>query len=100
MKELRFIFRGEVYRVNEHGHIKANGLAVHSPTWVFLGGSRHHWSTHIDVKLADAFKDPTALNGCLGWDRDHGTTRTWGGLYAGKLPRINGAEIVSVESTK
>ena len=29
MKELRFIFRGEVYRVNEHGHIKANGLAEH-----------------------------------------------------------------------
>ena len=87
-KILVFMFRGQIYEVNEQGHIKANGLKNFSPTWVFLGGSRHHWSTHIDVKLADAFENPGLLDRCLGWDKDHGTTRQWGGKYYGKLPRI------------
>lgn len=93
MKLLYFTFRGDHYIVNEAGEIKANGLKYHSKNWIFLGGSRHHWATHIQVTLKEAFELPGLLNGCLGWDKDHGTTRTWGGQYYGKLPRINNAYV-------
>lgn len=93
IKILVFTFRGETYRVNDKGHINANGLGHFSDTWVFLGGSKHHWSNSINVTLAQAFKTPSLLNGCLGWDKDHGTTRQWGGQYNGKLPRISGAYV-------
>lgn len=93
MKTLNFTFRGDSYFVNESGHIKANGLPVHSPSWLFHGGSRHHWSSGVAVTLTDAFRDPALLNDCLGWDRDHGAVRRWGGRYAGKLPRISNANV-------
>jgi hypothetical protein len=93
-KILVFMFRGEIYEVNEQGHIKANGLKDFSPTWVFLGGSRHHWSNHIDVTLKEAFEMPGLLDRCLGWDKDHGTTRRWGGRYYGKLPRIRNVYVL------
>jgi hypothetical protein len=95
MKILTFNFRGEIYKVNENGEIKANGLSCHSKTWIFLGGTKHHWSNRITVSLKDAFDDPTKLNGCLGFDRDHGTIRQWGGQYNGKLPRIVDARITT-----
>ena len=91
MKTLRFTYRGDSYSVNESGHIKANGLPSHSTDWVFLGGSRHHMTNRIEVTLADAFRDPSLLNGCLGWDRDHGTTRQWRSRCGGSLSRIYGA---------
>jgi hypothetical protein len=90
---LTFTFRGETYKVNERGEIMANGLPGHSREWIFLGGSRHHWRRGIDVTLRDAFTDPALLNGCLGWDIDHGTTRQWLGQYAGGLPRIYYASV-------
>lgn len=93
MKTLHFTFRGEHYAVNEAGHIKANGLPDFSPSWVFLGGSHHHWCKYVTVPLAEAFREPEKLNGCLGWDRDHGTTRIWGGMWAGRVPRIRGAYV-------
>jgi hypothetical protein len=93
MKTLNFTFRGQDYRVDEKGHINANGIGHFSDTWIFLGGSKHHWSNHIDVKLADCFEMPGLLNGCLGWDSDHGTTRRWGGQYYGRLSRINNAYV-------
>lgn len=93
MKILHFTFRGEHYEVNEAGHIKANGLPNHSSTWVFLGGTKHHWSNRIQFTTAEAFKNPQILNGCLGWDKDHGTTRQWGGQYYGQLPRIRSAYV-------
>jgi hypothetical protein len=92
-KTLVFYFRGEEYRVNSQGHIKANGLPEHSPGWVFLGGSRHHWRNGVDVDLHTAFENPSLLNGCLGWDVDHGTTRRWGGQYFGRIPRIQNAHV-------
>lgn len=95
MKKLVFYFRGEKYEVNESGQIKANGLNYFSPNWIFLGGSRHHWSNRINVSLRDAFEKPDLLNRCLGWDKDHGTTRQWGGFYLGKIPRITGAHIIN-----
>lgn len=97
MKTLSFFHRGDLYLVNERGEINANGIGRFSPDWVFLGGSRHHWSNRIGVTLADAFRDPALLNGCLGWDRDHGTTRRWGGRYCGKIPRIEHATLIEAE---
>jgi len=91
MKVLVFNFRGDLYFVNEQGQISKNSPSNFSETWIFLGGSKHHWSSHINVTLNDAFYDPKLLNECLGWDIDHGTTRQWGGSYFGKLPRISGA---------
>lgn len=93
MKVLHFTFRGQPYMVNESGHIMANGLNTFSPTWIFLGGSNHHWSNRINVTLKDAFENPKLLDGCLGWDKDHGTTRKWGGSHHGKLPRIVNAYV-------
>ncbi len=93
-KILCFYFRGELYKVNEAGEINANGIGHYSKTWIFLGGTKHHWSNHVSVNLADAFKDPTKLNGCLGFDKDHGTTREWSGSYYGKLPRITNVHII------
>ena len=91
MKELRLMFRGKLYRVNEQGHINANGIGHFSDTWIFLGGSSHHWHNRVTVPLREAFERPEKLVGCFGWDRDHGTTRTWGGMYNGKVPRIQQA---------
>lgn len=96
-KELRFTFRGELYRVDESGRIQTKGNGKFSDTWGFLGGSSHHWMNRISVTRTQAFSEPEKLNGCLGWDRDHGSTRMWGGQYNGKLPRITGAHVVDVE---
>jgi hypothetical protein len=93
MKVLNFTFRGKYYKVNEQGHINANGIGHYSPDWTFLGGSRHHWRNTTDITTEMAFIHPESLNGCLGWDRDHGTVRQWGGSYAGRLPRISNAYV-------
>lgn len=94
MKVLQFTFRGETYKVNEQGQINANGLGYYSNTWIFLGGSKHHWSKRVDIPLSEAFENPLSLNSTLGWDKDNGSTRQWGGIYNGKLPRIRNAHIV------
>lgn len=96
MKELRFSCRGDWYRVNEKGYITTENWKHFSDSWVFLGGSRHHWSRKVTVPFKEAMKHPERLNGCLGWDCDHGTIRTWGGQYNGKLPRITGAHCIEV----
>ncbi len=96
MRELRFSFRGKVYRVDEKGRINANGIGHFSDEWVFLGGTRRHQSNRIMVPFWAGWNNPELLNGCLGWARDHGTVRRWGGVYCGKLPRITGAYKVEV----
>ena len=93
-KFLCFTFRGQFYTVDKKGRILANNLKEFSDTWIFLGGSHHHWSRHIDVTLEDAFKNPRLLQDCLGWDLDHGTVRQWSDSYYGKLPRICNPQIV------
>lgn len=90
MRTLNFTSGGNDYIVNEKGHINGNGIGYFSPKWIFLGGSRHHWRNGIDVTLKEAFDFPGLLDGCIGWDIDHGTTRKWGGKYYGKIPRISG----------
>lgn len=94
---LSFYHRGERYLVNEAGHIKANGLPGFSSTWLFLGGSRRLRRKGLDVSRSAAFESPDLLNGCLGWDLDHGTTRRWLGSFHGKLPRISGATVFESE---
>lgn len=96
MQHLHFTFRGEPYVVNEKGHIKANGLPYFSKDWIFLGGSSHHMHNRVTVPLATALEHPERLNKCYGWDKDHGTTRTWGGQYFGKVPRIERAYVEEV----
>lgn len=95
-KILRFYFRGQIYNVDEKGRINANSLNYFSDNWIFLGGTKHHWSNHITITREMAFQNPELLNGCLGFDLDHGTTRKWGGLYSGKLPRITYAHITYI----
>ncbi len=86
---LNFTFRAQYYKVNERGHIKANGLKHYSKDWIFLGGSSHHKHNRITVSLKESFKNPSKLNKCYGWDRDHGTTRQWRGSWYYKIPRIH-----------
>lgn len=91
MRTLRFTYQGDSYSVNEVGHIKANGLHSHSPNWIFRGGSRHHMNNHVTVTLQDAFREPSLLNGCYGWDIDHGTERAWRSRSGRSIARIWGA---------
>lgn len=100
MKILNFYFRGDHYQVDSSGRIKANGLTTFSDQWRFLGGSKHHWHNRITVTIEQAFEDPSLLNGCLGWDVDHGTTRQWLGRFNGKLPRIQSAHVTRSETNE
>lgn len=92
-KTLYFNHRGDFYEVNPKGWIERNSHGYFSSDWIFLGGSSHHWHNRPTVTLADAFKDPEKLNGCIGWDRDHGTVRSWNGKWAGRIPRIRNAHV-------
>ena len=88
---LLFQCRGEWFKVNNDGFITpANGRDEFSGGWEFLGVSFHHWRRGVDLLFSQDI-DPTKLIGGLVWDRDHGTTRQWGGQYNGKLPRITSA---------
>ena len=93
MKVLCFLFRGEEYLVDESGRININRTGF-SDHWIFRGGSPHHWHEHVVVTLAQAFENPKLLDGCMGWDIDHGTRRKWCGQYNGRLPRICNAHII------
>jgi hypothetical protein len=98
MKILVIYIRGERYHVNEAGQMVRTDMPMQfHDSWQFLGGSRHHWSRHIDINLKQAFVAPELLKGCLLWDKDHGTVRQWGGSYCGKLPRITSAYISQLD---
>ena len=83
------------YVINEDGYITqdtGNAKSVHfSNSWVFLGVSLHHWRKGIDVKVEEAFKDPSRLVKGIVWDIDHGTIRKWSGSCYGRLPRVTRA---------
>ena len=90
MEELTICIRGEYYNINEKGEIYGgpNNIKTPSGDWLFLGVSTHHLQNRIIHTFPEIWKTPSlALNGYL-WDRDHGTVRTWGGQYNGKIPRI------------
>jgi hypothetical protein len=88
---LHFQARGQYFTVNKKGEIKSVKSSGFSPTWIILGFSTHHWRSFPDIPLEDAFKHPHSIVKGLVWDKDHGTTRVWGGRYAGKLPRVTAA---------
>lgn len=93
---LHIYIRGEHYSIDEHGcfmggpnNVKPGCVNGHE--WKFLGVSTHHWHNHIIHTFKDIVINPKlAVHGYL-WDIDHGTTRTWGGSYYGRLPRITSA---------
>jgi hypothetical protein len=60
--------------------------------WEIIGVSKHHWRRDIDIPITSDV-DPNSLIKGIVWDVDHGTTRIWGGLYYGKIPRIQSAWI-------
>ena len=95
MRILHFQCRGQWYKVTEEGHIIRTDIPDFKPSgqWLFLGTSNHHWRMGVDVNLETAFNEPEKLVGGLVWDLDHGTTRTWGGSYNGKLPRVTAAYV-------
>ena len=90
MRTLRFKCRGEWFKVSPMGFLTQEQNKSFSGAWKFLGTSKHHWSNHIDVPFAPNGEAKSFINGLV-WDIDHGTIRTWGGQYQGKLPRITEA---------
>ena len=99
MKTLHFTHAGTSYACSLEpetlGHVTRYGkhtFALPHPSWKILGFSHHHWCNSITIPLAVGI-DPERLRRCFVWDSDHGTTRTWGGRYCGKLPRIFSAWI-------
>lgn len=89
-KILFFEIRGEWYKVNTKGEMTQTKNNDFSDNWIFSGVSFHHWRQSIDLKFKD-MKDVKDIIGGRVWDVDHGTTRLWGGLYNGKIPRITNA---------
>lgn len=85
---LHFRSRGEYFKVNEDGYMTQESNNNFSGNWKFLGVSFHHWRRGLDVVFSKAFKHPELLIGGIVWDKDHGTTRQWGGKYNGGIPRI------------
>jgi len=90
MRQLHFCCRGEWYRVNTLGHITQIRNKTFTENWIFLGVSKHHWRNGIDVYFSPDV-DAKELIGGYVWDLDHGTTRTWGGGFGGKLPTVTQA---------
>jgi hypothetical protein len=107
MKILHFRHRGESFKVSLEketlGHViqrNEHKFDLPHPSWVILGVSHHHWNNHITLHLSPTM-NPKDLLGGLVWDRDHGTVRQWGGMYAGKLPRVTDAFVTEkVESNE
>lgn len=93
-KTLHFTHRGIEYLVNQSGEMiqAARESEGFSGQWKFLGITCHHWTRHVSFPLhSRMFDDPKQLIGGIVWDNDYGTVRTWGGMYNGKIPRIQNA---------
>lgn len=99
-KVLSFGFRDDYYQVNEKGHIRrykdmeVDPNKEFSKEWIFKGGASHHLRNSPDVSLKLAFEKPELLRNCYGFDIDHGTSRRWGGMYHGAVPRIKGPSVI------
>lgn len=105
MKTLHFIHAGTSYACSLEpetlGHVTRYGehtWKLPHGSWVILGVSRRWNQKCIPVPLTPGI-DPKTLIGGYAWDRDHGTIRTWGGQYRGKLPRISSAWITEGKET-
>lgn len=103
MRILEFVCRGERYQVNRLGHIRRPERGTHwCRDWLFLGVSKHHWANHIQIPFDPKMPDEGAARfvGGIVWDLDHGSLRTWGGKYCGKLPRITSAFFRELKDNK
>ena len=96
---LTFEYNGQTYFVDCSGRINANGIRAFSNSWIFKGGSRHIRRNGIDVTRGQAWENPELLNGCYGWDWDHGTNRAWRSVRNGKVARISGARLVKWDAS-
>jgi hypothetical protein len=97
MRTLTFRHAGKDYACSLEpetlGHVTQYGehhFPLPHPSWVIIGFSTHHWHNRITIPLTTDI-DPRSIYRAYVWDSDHGTTRTWGGKYFGKLPRIDWA---------
>lgn len=91
--KLHIEIRGEYYTIDKDGNITRDDMPnmESSDNWKFLGVSTHHWQNNVVHSFSAIWNEPQlAINGYV-WDRDHGTTRTWGGKYCGRIPRITKA---------
>ena len=84
-KVLHFVQRGTDYEVSLEpetlGHFMKYGehkFNLPHPEWVMLGVSKHPQRGGVDVKITPDV-DPKSLVKGYVWDKDHGTTRRWGG---------------------
>ena len=96
-----FYCRGKQYvcslAPDTFGHvIQAGGAhwALPHPTWRIVGFSHHHMCNNITRTLEQIAENPELAVGCYVWDNDHGTTRTWGGMYCGHIPRVTSARVI------
>jgi hypothetical protein len=82
--------RGDVYVITPSGYIKRTDMPFKaSHNWRVYGVSTHHWQNSPKLKwpeIRNMLDKGKTVEGYF-WDVDHGTIRTWGGSYAGKLPR-------------
>jgi len=104
-KYLEFSHHGETFRVSleedTYGHIfyrrAGDGTEFHfglpHPQWRIIGFSKSHLETSPSISLSDVERDPKKAEKTLVWDVDHGTTRRWGGMWRGKVPRVEGPTV-------
>ena len=94
-KTLHICIRSEWYKINEKGEIYGGPNKIKEPSgnWLFLGVSTHHWHNHLVYSFKQIWNNPQLAEGGILWDKDHGTTRIWAGLFHGKIPRIQRASI-------
>jgi len=85
---LYFEIRGEWFVANERGDLTQANRLRFTNDWTLLGVSFHHWRNNVDVTFQDSWDNPKRMVGGYLWDIDHGTVRTWGGSYNGKLPKV------------
>ncbi len=90
METLNFQCRGQWYSCDKLGNITySNDNKLPSDgNWKFLGVSTHHWHTRITIPFTEIWENPELTKNGIIWDFDHGTIRTWGGRYMGRIPRI------------
>lgn len=95
-KFLFFRIRGEDYVVNRKGELLQRQRWYHkepfSGDWKIFGFAKR-WNARPSIFISQAFENPSILKGTYVYDVDHGTLRSWGGSYGGKLPRITSAYV-------
>jgi hypothetical protein len=91
--KLHFFCRGQEFIVDGNGDILRTDISGFSASgqWKFIGVSTHNWHNRVTIPFSAILKNPALAVGGYVWDVDHGTTRTWGGQYCGKVPRITSA---------